>query len=498
MKLINTLPTIMEVDFEILITLSAGAFPDKALPIDSHGGPTAANSLETNNDQQAHLVKGCGYANKSCTLCMKPNCDLQCSNCKSSFYCSERCMKIDQPCHSMVCAAFDKIPPRPSPNHSLGILFPSDNTGLQLVWYTCDGDYWTYMTNGRMDFFGFKDMYRFRGKAPLVNNSKAWANLEGAEQTFCLELIQVNSRLKRPLCNDRTLFFVSTCDIMGNTSRKENPAVTTATGPYGVADEIPRGPGLLIAGPPMSETELNTGSMDRLIEKGVDFEMMTDQRPGDVQPSDLRHVVDWFLYHNRAQHWTMLGDGVMWGAALICMGDDNLSKRRDRTLGCPMKLTRDHPIIDGEISPISEHIGIPIRLRPAPYTPPFEGLINAYAAILMVNIDIDDPDWGLIPDRWYNGEHGTVLAVREDRGYMNSFGFDLALWCFNDLRPLFENARKQGTRQARERAMRFVTLQNFEAFRQDLKDDWEDVENKADTSAECLTTEQQAAALALE
>jgi hypothetical protein len=110
-------------------------------------------------------------------------------------------------------------------------------------------------------------------------------------------------------------------------------------------------------------------------------------------------------------------------------------------------------------------------------------MFNPYAAVLMVDLDIDSPNWSLRMAPWNGFETGTVYAVREDRGFVGDFPSVLVQWFFDYLSSLFESARAQGTRSARENAMNLVTLQNFEYFRQSIETDWEDVTDEDGDSA---------------
>ncbi|KAF3918739.1 hypothetical protein AA313_de0210111 [Arthrobotrys entomopaga] len=78
-------------------------------------------------------------------MCNKHTANL-CSSCRSSWYCSRDCQQSDWPYHKLLCKAFANQPPRPSPMHKRGILFPADKKKPEMVWRhcrletDCDGD----------------------------------------------------------------------------------------------------------------------------------------------------------------------------------------------------------------------------------------------------------------------------------------------------------------------------------------------------------------------
>ncbi|TGO81697.1 hypothetical protein BPOR_1050g00030 [Botrytis porri] len=68
----------------------------------------------------------------SCTICSFPAKD--CARCKSAAYCSSECQTMDWPLHKTLCKKITAMPPRPSPTHKLGILFPTYSKSPDLVW----------------------------------------------------------------------------------------------------------------------------------------------------------------------------------------------------------------------------------------------------------------------------------------------------------------------------------------------------------------------------
>ncbi|KAI3331962.1 hypothetical protein HD806DRAFT_546192 [Xylariaceae sp. AK1471] len=480
-------------DPEVSTKLSAAIMPgdiSSAAPLDE----TATVGIsQADNNERSRLINAAGNTKGSCTLCMEPGCDSQCSACKSAFYCSDKCVQLDQPCHSMVCMDVSKFSPRPSADYGLGLFFPSDKSGVRYVWYSHKGVFRNPYKDGGGDITDYVELRRFYGMNTLAEKSGKWVDSQKQEESIYIESIQLNNRMRLPLGDDRTLLFLTTCDDKVNTPGNENPTLVSATFPYGAADKIPKGPCYVIPRPTMPEDEFGNGSID--IHDAADENLlgvMKNMPPGDIKTSDFRHIVDWFLYHDRARHWPMLREGSMWATTFLCLGDPNQSGRQDRDLGRPLQLSRSDPIVDGEICPLTKQLGIPMRFRRAPISPTTLGtpavvmeglnpqLFNPYAAVLMIDLDIDSPTWSHRMDPWNGFETGTVYAVREDRGFVGDLPSVLVQWFFNYLSPLFGKSRNKRSRAAREHAMKFVTLQNFEYFRQSIESDWVDVTEEED------------------
>lgn len=70
----------------------------------------------------------------ACTVCNAKGAK-SCSSCHSSAYCTPTCQRADWRIHKTVCPSLKEMPPRPTPSHKLGILFPVQSRIPQLIWY---------------------------------------------------------------------------------------------------------------------------------------------------------------------------------------------------------------------------------------------------------------------------------------------------------------------------------------------------------------------------
>lgn len=60
-----------------------------------------------------------------------------CSQCFSSAYCSSICQETDLRTHKILCKTVAQLPPRPTPQHKLGIHFPVEEKIPHLIWILC-------------------------------------------------------------------------------------------------------------------------------------------------------------------------------------------------------------------------------------------------------------------------------------------------------------------------------------------------------------------------
>ncbi|CAI7639200.1 unnamed protein product [Penicillium pancosmium] len=75
-----------------------------------------------------------------CVICQMPrpmDASGWCQQCLSTWYCSERCRRLDQPAHDILCSQYFSFRKTcPSDKHKIGIWFPRDTKEPKLVWVT--------------------------------------------------------------------------------------------------------------------------------------------------------------------------------------------------------------------------------------------------------------------------------------------------------------------------------------------------------------------------
>lgn len=73
----------------------------------------------------------------SCIMCNARSAK-QCARCMSCYYCSRECQQSDWPSHRLLCKSFSTQDPRPSPNHKRAIFFPVDHVKPRMIWLPCE------------------------------------------------------------------------------------------------------------------------------------------------------------------------------------------------------------------------------------------------------------------------------------------------------------------------------------------------------------------------
>lgn len=61
----------------------------------------------------------------TCVFCSNPP-SIPCPDCSTISYCSEACRSADSAVHALICSPLVSPPPKPSPSHILGFLFPAE------------------------------------------------------------------------------------------------------------------------------------------------------------------------------------------------------------------------------------------------------------------------------------------------------------------------------------------------------------------------------------
>jgi len=201
----------------------------------------------------------------------------------------------------------------------------------------------------------------------------------------------------------------------------------------------------------------------------------------DITLADFRHTLDYLMSYATTE--TKESDSsearpptVIRGVKICCYGERKLHGS-ERYVG--VDVPSYHPTRtlgqDGSVSPISQHLGMPLRLWKYPdvetwLDPPgwnenMGATSNQDAAFLMMETDPSRPGWGFAPINW-NFEIGNVLAIRVD-------GKDLAI---EDLRAMchfirkklvsmFEDAGSYGSVQrTKQEVLDFVTWDNMVKF----------------------------------
>lgn len=207
----------------------------------------------------------------------------------------------------------------------------------------------------------------------------------------------------------------------------------------------------------------------------------------DITLADFRHIIDYVISYGttevRESASHLEEDHVsttIRGVKICCYGEIKLHGSEPYI---SVDVPTSHPTQllykEGEVSPISELLGLPLQLWKYPdittwIDPPgwdenTDASSNQDAAFLMMETDFGNPGWGWAPPYW-NSDIGNVLAVRPD-------GKDLAvhdvrLMCYfvrRKLQPMFEDALGSGwVPRTKQEVLDFITWENMMKCRDEI------------------------------
>ncbi|KAL4744885.1 hypothetical protein BDW72DRAFT_212011 [Aspergillus terricola var. indicus] len=355
---------------------------------------------------------------------------LQCSRCRSTYYCSRDCQKSDFPSHRLLCKQFAAQPDRPSPEHKRAIFF-------QHQYDEEDGIRWT-----QIDPYPYLGTDKpFKGIMRIEHNPVRCRNLGSGftgfaqyKEGYCVSLIHRDAYLRDGSSINRSVL----------ASVKASCASTTPHHYHG----------------PM-----------------VALREIHHEDYADITLADFRHLMDYLVsYRNRhiregvpdLQH---RAPTTIRGVKICCHGEVKLHGSEPFV---SVDVTRANQISlgSGSISPISACLGMPLRLwkdtdaefRHGP--PGWEGGMtadsNPNVAFLMMETDSSKDEWGWAPMYW-NSDIGNIWAVRED-GQDLAVG-DIAMMCHfarHKLQRMFEDVIESGSSLVgRQRVLDFITWDNM-------------------------------------
>ncbi|XXG94177.1 hypothetical protein Hte_000429 [Hypoxylon texense] len=406
-----------------------------------------------------------------CAVCWKED-GKACASCKSCCYCSKECQKSDWKSHKLLCHAVANEEARPTPSHVRAIFFPEDKPTPELVWIRYTPEEEVNRDPGVVEMSLLQTLLMRNAKDLLGQTKMTW-----------------NPRLKQ--FSSRTVEFHYR-DNFYNDGSRPTASIHTAVEPHGPETRRWRGPVLVLA---ISREEPSDDEDDD------DYFGGTILQYTDVTLTDFRAAIDYSLCYREQKAepdmkalLSRLGlGGIDAGSALsgegVSKNDQPTSSKsntsaatgsapnfsdsaRDTILGVQIdcdelgsevrqvSVPLNDPIRngEGEVSPISRRVGMPLRLRRTDEK--FSNWENQKVCVMMMNIDVDHPMWGLALMGWINYLN-NVMVIREDgrdltrRDLLNFHAF-CGEFVENAL-PLFGSSR--ATKQA---AMVFLTPENYQ------------------------------------
>ncbi|KAI4860214.1 hypothetical protein F4820DRAFT_437501 [Hypoxylon rubiginosum] len=426
----------------------------------------SAKQEEDSRIEQRRIVEGHNVVDQpsvdfepydSCVMCNKMPAML-CQRCRSCYYCSRQCQKSDYPSHKLLCRDFANQSPRPSPSHKRAILFPVERTKPKLIWMLC-----TLRYSSEDDGFEPQPFETINARAYL-GPDEPWVETQH---------IEYNPKRNRRLGSGMVYF----------ARRKAGYSIALKFREAGLVD------GSAINGSLLE----SLGALGRFEHPWAGPIIAIRELPSeiyeDITLGDLRHVLDHVVSYNTTEvresdnrsqtHSSTIARGVK----ICCYGEIKLHGSDPLVL---VDVPRAHPTrlaySEGDVSPISRLLGMPIRLWKFPdldrwlHPPGWEENLcadsNQNAAFLMMGADPDKPDWGWAPLYW-NIDLGNVLAVREDGRDLDLD--DMRAMCYfarKKLQPMMEDAMGLGlVRRTKREVLGFITRENMEKCRGEMLED---------------------------
>lgn len=206
----------------------------------------------------------------------------------------------------------------------------------------------------------------------------------------------------------------------------------------------------------------------------------------DITLADFRHIIDYVISHRTTQvresasHPEGRLSTSIGGVKICCYGEIKLHSSEPYVL---VDVPRAHPTRltygEGEVSPISKLLGMPLKLWKDPaidvwIDPPgwgenMTGYDTNNAAFLMIETDPAKPGWGLVRPYW-NMDFGNVLAVRLDDKDLALD--DVKVMCYfaqQRLQPMFEDALGAGyVQRTKQEVLNFITWENMMKCRDEM------------------------------
>lgn len=368
----------------------------------------------------------------------------RCKRCSSSWYCSEACQSADWPSHKLLCKRFaDHLQlSRPSVHHKRAILFPVNRVKPEMIWLLCERKIEKDTGIPYEMINDYPYLGAIGGTMRIEHNPVRGRNL-GSGMTYWAPRKEGYSIALRY----RDIFLVDGSGI--------NQSLLTSVATSGRTPHKWCGPMIAVRETP-------------------------DEFHEDITLGDFRHIIDYLISYRTTETRETASNVkdrkpvAVCGVKICCYGEEMLHGSEPYVL---VDVTRAHPTRltlggEGSISPISERLGMPLRLwkysdgdtwiNPPGWNDNMDADSNPDAAFLMMETNLEKPTWGWAPLCW-NMELGNVLAVRTDDQDLTVN--DVKMMCDftrRKLQPMFEDALGSGLiSRTRQEVLDFITRENM-------------------------------------
>ena len=382
----------------------------------------------------------------SCVICnrspAKPD-----KTCGSSAYCSKSCQQADWPRHKLLCTEYAAAKTRPSERHRLAILFKADEPKPNLCWVDCE----LREESGEQPY-----------EVPRMDKI-----LGDDDPHSGHHIVLRNPRRNRDLLNTLEVSFRDSFLMDG---LNPNQSILKALGASRPTMPHWRGPVVVMR---------KQGS-------GIDPAYY-----GDITLDDYSNALDYLTIHGDDGVTTPIEgfrrDDTVLGVKLSCYGSWKLYNAKQFVAvevpnWHPTRATIGGSKPQGEVSPLSELLGFPVRAWKM--MPPNHWMDlpewshtgspedNGPASALFLDVRKGKgTTWGSAPGHWQSG-NGDVLLLSANGGDISlGDATALCLFCRHRLEPLIEDVRNEGqpvSNTNKNRILDFMKPKNLTAFKGEL------------------------------
>lgn len=355
-----------------------------------------------------------------CTVCSKEATKTCAPRCAAK-YCSEACQEHDGKLHKLLCAAFQNPGKRPQGQYHLAIVFPVNEQLPRLEYVSQDSP--------------------SRVEPLILGNDEPWA-----EWTELVIDRNEDGEL------DRTLHITYRENFLYDKSKPNQSILHLANGTPG---DNWRGP---------------------VFAARWNKPPHRDWFPKDITLADLRHVADFFDWHdwygidNKSCMRTTQDTPMIKAVKAACDGDQTTCNARPLV---SVNLPPKHPALEhGEVSTISQRLGFPLAFFKLPTR--FQSVdingphCNEGITFAMVEENPMSEWWGWVPLHWTGGEVPTCFVLRKDARPVVAQQVEAFLhFCQFKLCPLLVDLMKEGEEDrnaVKDKVLGYLSKPHFEAF----------------------------------